>query len=214
MALDLAAINNVNMPKYCFTVLKQVLCHPELKSSAMKPHGLSTEEIKTLPVLPDNIKNIKCPLFVCYKTVPGEQLRGCIGTFSHETLHPLLINFALKSAFHDSRFLPIKLCELDQLQCTVSLLHNFNALPRGDCFSWTFNKHGVEIQFAMNQQQYSATYLPSVPPMVGTTHKEVISSLIRKAGYKGPIDQRLLDKCLVTTYESSDFSNTFKDIEL
>lgn len=42
----------------------------------------------------------------------GDELRGCIGTFSHEKIEKMLPQYALISAFEDSRFEPISLNEL------------------------------------------------------------------------------------------------------
>ena len=62
------------------------------------------------------------PLFVTWSvrsTRPGRasRLRGCIGNFEAMPLHDGLAEYALISAFRDSRFNKIEEWELDSLEC-------------------------------------------------------------------------------------------------
>ena len=57
--------------------------------------------------------------------IDGDDLRGCIGTFSHEKIEKVLPQYAMISAFEDSRFEPISSKELPRLNVAVSLLVNF-----------------------------------------------------------------------------------------
>ncbi len=72
-------------------------------------------------------------------------LRGCIGTFSKGNLKTNLGMYAMISAFQDSRFPPITLKEVPLLNCTVSLLQDFE--PIKDPFDWVVGKHGIQIKF-------------------------------------------------------------------
>lgn len=65
------------------------------------------------------------PLFVTWYTGREKRLRGCIGTFTPLPLHDGLKEYAITSAFRDSRFEPIGRDELSKLNCSVSLLTNF-----------------------------------------------------------------------------------------
>jgi uncharacterized protein (TIGR00296 family) len=76
----------------------------------------------------------------------GDELRGCIGTFTSEPLSKNLSQYALISALQDSRFPPITSQELSSLSVAVSLLVNFDkdALHPLD---WQVGKHGIIISF-------------------------------------------------------------------
>ncbi|XP_020085537.1 uncharacterized protein At2g38710-like isoform X3 [Ananas comosus] len=68
------------------------------------------------------------PLFVTWKkaTSGGEpRLRGCIGTLEGRRLINGFRDYALTSALKDRRFPPIQAKELPYLECTVSILTNY-----------------------------------------------------------------------------------------
>ncbi|KAF7811503.1 hypothetical protein G2W53_032479 [Senna tora] len=130
------------------------------------------------------------PLFVTWKKElnGGEpRLRGCIGTLEAHCLINGLRDYALTSALRDRRFPPIQAKELPYLECTVSLLTDYEAANH--YLDWEVGKHGIIIEF--NDPDYntrrSATYLPEVAANEGWQKIEAIDSLIRKAGYNGPI---------------------------
>ena len=67
-------------------------------------------------------KSCCSPLFVTWNTRssrPGRpsRLRGCIGTFEPQPLRDGLAEYALISAFRDSRFKRIEEWELENLEC-------------------------------------------------------------------------------------------------
>lgn len=59
------------------------------------------------------------PLFVTWniKQARDWRLRGCIGNFEPMPLHEGIAEYALISAFRDSRFRKIDQSELEKLQC-------------------------------------------------------------------------------------------------
>ena len=57
--------------KYCFDVLVAALNN------------------KPTPPFPETIPKVKTPLFVTWH-IDGDELRGCIGTFSHEKIEKVL----------------------------------------------------------------------------------------------------------------------------
>ncbi|KAE8646635.1 hypothetical protein Csa_004840 [Cucumis sativus] len=68
------------------------------------------------------------PLFVTWKKVVngGEpRLRGCIGTLEARCLINGFKDYALNSALRDRRFPPIQPKELPYLECTVSILVDY-----------------------------------------------------------------------------------------
>ena len=61
----------------------------------------------------------------------------------------------------DRRFSPIRLTDVERLQCGVSLLTNFE--DGQDYLDWEVGKHGIWIEFSLeNGQTTTATYLPEV----------------------------------------------------
>ncbi|XP_006819388.1 AMMECR1-like protein, partial [Saccoglossus kowalevskii] len=105
------------------------------------------------------------PLFVTWKasgpTNGDKRLRGCIGTFAAVHLHEGLRDYTISSALKDSRFQPISKDELPRLQCSVSLLTNFE--EANDHLDWEVGIHGIRIQFISEKgSKCTATYLPEV----------------------------------------------------
>ncbi|XP_052185046.1 uncharacterized protein At2g38710 isoform X2 [Diospyros lotus] len=140
------------------------------------------------------------PLFVTWKKAAngGEpRLRGCIGTLEARSLINGFRDYALTSALRDRRFPPIQAKELPYLECTVSILTNYE-----------IGKHGMIIEF--NDPDYntrrSATYLPEVAAHEGWTKTEAIDSLIRKAGYNGSITESIRKRIQLTRYQSTLFT--------
>lgn len=153
------------------------------------------------------------PLFVTWKkVVNGEpRLRGCIGTLEARCLINGFKDFALTSALRDRRFPPIQAKELPYLECTTSILANYeDALNYLD---WEVGKHGIIIEFTDpdNNTRCSATYLPEVAAHEGWTKNEAIESLIRKAGYNGAITDSLKKRIRLTRYQSTLFTMRYSD---
>ncbi|KAL6327917.1 hypothetical protein AAG906_027328 [Vitis piasezkii] len=108
------------------------------------------------------------PLFVTWKKVVngGEpRLRGCIGTLEARCLINGFKDYALTSALRDRRFPPIQAKELPYLECTVSILTDYETGL--NYLDWEIGKHGIIIEFTdpdYNTRR-SATYLPRWLPM-------------------------------------------------
>ncbi|KAM7467801.1 hypothetical protein LguiB_015363 [Lonicera macranthoides] len=179
------------------------------------------------------------PLFVTWKKVVngGEpRLRGCIGTLEARTLINGFKDYALTSALRDRRFPPILAKELPYLECTVSILTNYETAL--DYLDWEVGKHGIIIEFTdpdYNTRR-SATYLPEVAAHEGTHMRELpsdkgmtafpmrsiavsccwavieaIDSLMRKAGYNGMITEALRKRIKLTRYQSTLFTMHYSD---
>jgi uncharacterized protein (TIGR00296 family) len=154
------------------------------------------------------------PLFVTWKkTSNGSEprLRGCIGTLEARHIISGFREYALTSALRDRRFPPIQAKEIPYLECTVSVLTNYEvALHHLD---WEVGKHGLIIEFTdpdYNMRR-SATYLPDVPAHEGWTKIETIDSLMRKAGYNGVINESLRKKLRMTRYQSTLYTMHYAD---
>lgn len=185
---------NADMCAYCFDVLV---------------HHLEKKGDPKVPELPEE----KFPLFVTWKKQQSDEkeyvLRGCIGTFTPLSLAKGLKDYALTSALRDSRFPAMKRHELPYLECTVSLLTDFEDAANHE--DWTIGEHGITLEFEAMSRHYSATYLPSVAEEQGWNHNQTVDSLIRKAGYSGPISSALKRQLKVTRYRSSVYSMPHKE---
>ncbi|KAJ5073762.1 ammecr1 [Anaeramoeba ignava] len=152
-------------------------------------------------------KGVKCPLFVTWKIKKKEDyhLRGCIGTFQDMELKEGLESFAQKSAFSDWRFHPIEEKEIESLNCSVSLLVNFEQAK--NCLDWEVGKHGIRIKF----KGYSGTYLPEVATEQGWDKETSLRHLVQKAGYHGSFDNELMESIQLTRYQSSKIHSTYDE---
>ncbi|XP_057471297.1 LOW QUALITY PROTEIN: uncharacterized protein At2g38710-like [Actinidia eriantha] len=154
------------------------------------------------------------PLFVTWKKVvnSGEpRLRGCIGTLEARYLISGFRDYALTSALRDRRFPPIQAKELPSLECTVSILTNYETALH--YLDWEIGKHGIIIEFTDpdNNTRRSATYLPEVAAHEGWTKMETIDSLMRKAGYCGTITESLHKRIQLTRYQSTLFTMHYSE---
>ncbi|KAM0934516.1 putative AMMECR1 domain-containing protein [Dioscorea sansibarensis] len=146
------------------------------------------------------------PLFVTWKKAVngGEpRLRGCIGTLEARDIITGFRDYALTSALRDRRFPPIQAKEIPYLECTVSVLADYESGLH--YLDWEVGKHGLIIEFTdpdYNARR-SATYLPEVAAHEGWTKMEAIDSLMRKAGYNGLITESLRKRVRLTRYQST-----------
>ncbi|CAA7259476.1 unnamed protein product [Cyclocybe aegerita] len=207
-------------PEHCFYAFDTLYC--SLTKSKPIP-----------PTFPDE----KYPLFVTWNIENGDdwRLRGCIGNFEPMPLHEGLADYALISALRDHRFRKIERNELDRLQCSVSLLTEFE---QADSYlDWTIGVHGIYITFPhpsliqsssdtpsplpspsprstprlTSKQSFSATYLPDVIPEQGWDKVEAVDSAIHKAGWKGRITEDLRRSVKLQRYQSKVCSVTWDE---
>eukprot|EP01041_Mallomonas_annulata_P000567 gene567-1093_t len=163
------------------------------------------------PGLPSFDISTSCPMFVTLNSVsPNDRndvsLRGCIGTLSPKPLS-FLADFTHSSAFRDRRFEPLMEFEMANLEICVSLLVKYEDVEY--YLDWEVGLHGILIEFDHNRKKYSATYLPEVASSQQWTQQEAINSLIRKAGFTGPVTDELLLCLKVTRYQSSKASLSY-----
>mmetsp|Transcript_15059 Transcript_15059/g.42850 ORF Transcript_15059/g.42850 Transcript_15059/m.42850 type:complete len:216 (-) Transcript_15059:184-831(-) len=165
---------------------------------------------------PRDLPGGACALFVTWETrshgAAQPRLRGCIGTLEPRwPLGKAVHEYALTSALRDRRFSPIREQELAHLECTVSLLTAFEDLQHWQ--DWQVGRHGLIIDFTCPQTSAarSATYLPEVASREGWSKMECVDSLIRKAGYHGPIKEELRVSLRMTRYQSSPRTMSYRD---
>lgn len=203
-------------------------------------HAFNTLEcaLGSAPSLPATFADEKYPLFVTWtirssRQGRAPQLRGCIGTFDPLPLREGLAEYALISAFRDSRFRKITKGELPQLECGISLLTDFE--DAASYLDWTIGVHGIWLTFPhpsflspasespspfssssflpriTSKQTFSATYLPDVIPDQGWDKIETIDSAIRKAGWNGPITEELRRNVKLRRYQSRKCTVSWDD---
>lgn len=161
-----------------------------------------------------NFTNQPYPLFVTWWKIDQNKkksLRGCIGTFNTKiNLHTGLRDFAIKSAFKDSRFPPITLDEFSKLIVDVSLLFDFEK-ARG-YLDWTVGVHGIEIEFTNEKGSVvTATFLPEVASEQGWDRLQTIDKLIRKGGFKELITTELRQSIKLTRYRSQIIEMSYSE---
>ncbi|CBK23325.2 uncharacterized protein [Blastocystis hominis] len=151
----------------------------------------------------------KYGIFVTLKKVHKNRrdLRGCIGCLMPITLDNLK-KYALYSAFGDSRFEPLTLEEVPELECEVSLLHTFETAK--NALDWEVGKHGIMIDFEVDDREFHATFLPEVASEEGWDQKTTLRYLVRKAGCF-MFDDELLDSIQCTRYQTEKAYLLFQD---
>ncbi|KAG5654636.1 hypothetical protein H0H81_009884 [Sphagnurus paluster] len=203
--------SNVCLPEHCFHAFDALYC-------------ALTDATPIDPTFP----NDKCPLFVTWNTRssrPGRapRLRGCIGSFEALPLWDGVAEYALISAFRDSRFRKIDESELESLECHVSLLTDFE--DADSYLDWSVGTHGIYISFPhpsllptsespsplssspflprlTSKQTFTATYLPDVIPEQGWDKIDAVDSAINKAGWNGRITEDLRRSIKLRRYQS------------
>jgi AMME syndrome candidate gene 1 protein len=135
--------------------------------------------------------------------------------------------YAIKSAFHDTRFIPITLEELPNLSVSLSILSDCQQIH--DWHDWQIGVHGIRIHFTIENTHYSASYLPQVATQFSMrpscfyltsyvtldwTHQETLYSLIHKAGFK---DKKrypdILKAMVIEKYTTESASMQYKDYQ-
>ena len=159
------------------------------------------------PKFPEEFKNAEYPLFVTFKK--GEDLRGCIGTFTKGNLENVLNEFTKNAAFEDSRFRPIKLEEVPSLNVGISLLVNYQ--DRKDIYDWEVGKNGIIIEFEDDNGRYHrGTFLPEVATEQGWDKETTLRHLVLKARYFGDLKE-VEKKIKLRSYESIKIHMTYDE---
>lgn len=152
-----------------------------------------------MPTYPKGISDPKRALFVTWNIEASkddqqeklneeeEELRGCIGTFEPKLLSKILGEHAIISALEDDRFDPVTLEEVAKLSVTLSLLENFEEIS--DPLNWEVGKHGVEIEFEFDDEEFSSTFLPEIAKEEGWDQEETLRELVEKSGCPGDFEE-------------------------
>lgn len=108
----------------------------------------------------------------------NEKLRGCIGRFlSEEPLYKVVQQMALAAAFEDTRFSPVRINELNEIEIEISVLTPLKRIHSPDEFE--FGKQGIYMIKGRN----SGTFLPQVAAETNWSKEEFLGHCARdKAG--------------------------------
>ncbi|XP_068912684.1 AMMECR1-like protein isoform X1 [Tenebrio molitor] len=143
----------VALPEMCFFCFDVLYCHL---------YNLAPPKTPTF-------SNDAYPLFVTWKIGKDKRLRGCIGTFNAMNLQSGLREYAVTSAFKDSRFSPVTREEFPKLSVSVSILRHFE--DGDDYLDWEVGVHGIRIEFINEKgNKRTATYLPEVASEQGNSN--------------------------------------------
>lgn len=184
----------VALPEMCFFCFDVLYCHLYNLDPPKTP----------------SFSNDAYPLFVTWKIGKDKRLRGCIGTFNAMNLQSGLREYAITSAFKDSRFNPITRDEFTKLSVSVSILRHFE--DGNDYLDWEVGVHGIRIEFVNEKgNKRTATYLPEVATEQGWDQVQTIDSLLRKGGYKAAISNELRRSIKLTRYQSEKITVTYQD---
>jgi len=188
---------------------KAKIIHPEMAYYCFDV--ICSQLHRTNPLKTPQFTNDEYPLFVTWKIGKDKRLRGCIGTFSAMNLHAGLKEYAMTSAFKDTRFNPITADELSKLYVTVSILRHFE--EASDHLDWVIGVHGIRIEFHVenSRSRRSATYLPEVASEQGWDHIQAIDSLLQKGGFKGVVTPEVRHSIKVVRYQSEKVSVSWQD---
>jgi uncharacterized protein (TIGR00296 family) len=201
----------------CFdTLLDKLQKNNSTNNKANHVNGFSGNKVTT-----NNADVVSCPLFVTWEMYHRKhqrwELRGCIGSLSPvPSVQTGIPHYAVTAALHDTRFRPITIAEIPYLRVSVSLLIQYESCHH--VYDWIVGQHGITITWysqdtpkknSSPSQKYSATYLPEVAQQQQWTQLQTIESLIRKAGYTGPITTALLQQIQCTRYQSSKYTLEF-----
>jgi uncharacterized protein (TIGR00296 family) len=183
---------------------KQLCVHAfDILRGALK---ISDEE----PIFPEKFRGTEYPLFVTWLKGKEKNLRGCIGTFSKDSLEKNLPLYSFIAAFKDSRFPPISSKEVKDLSVGVSLLVNFEDAENSK--DWQVGKHGITIDFKTGGKEFHATFLPEVAGDRDWDHETTLEHLVQKAGYYGELSE-IINEIKCQRYQSVKANLTYEEYE-
>jgi AmmeMemoRadiSam system protein A len=137
---------------------------------------LKNKEIK----VSDSIKKKYSKKGACFVTLTiGGELRGCIGSLeAYQELWKDVLQNSINAGFHDPRFNPISLNELDKIKIEISILTPSKRLGIGkEVYKKIDNKMGIVLRKGLR----GATFLPQVWEQLPSKN-EFLEHLSQKAG--------------------------------
>ncbi len=157
------------------------------------PEGKKRKQEKIIP----EALRAKCGAFVSLYV--GNQLRGCIGTFSEdEPLYKNIKKMTHSAATLDTRFSPIKAEEIGQLRIEISVLSP--RVPIGGPEEIEIGRHGIYMELGSNR----GTLLPQVALAQHWTVEDFLGNC---AQHKAGLDWDGWKSARLFTYEAIVFDS-------
>ncbi len=128
----------------------------------------------------------------------NNNLRGCIGRMTSDLpLYKTIDKVAKESAFHDSRFSPLREDELPNIIIEISVLSPFEKISYENII---IGKHGLLLKYGYQ----SGVFLPQVPVEQKWSKEEYIEHLFQKAGI--PFTELTIEKAELFGFTATVFS--------
>jgi AmmeMemoRadiSam system protein B/AmmeMemoRadiSam system protein A len=168
----------------------------------LNPHAAGKVSEALAAVSQERSFKSSCGTFVTLKK--NGRLRGCIGnlTAKENVLDGVRRN-AIKAAFHDPRFPPLKAAELEQVKIEVSVLTPPQPLTYEDSADLLAKLIIKRDGLIIRKGRAGATFLPQVWEQLPRP-EEFLGNLCRKAGL--PVDTWRYTKLDVWTYKTQSFN--------
>ena len=163
---------------------------------------VSTEVYDSIKKSTSPLYQEKRGLFVTLKIRDGENslsLRGCIGNLvGIAPVAESVASLAREAAFHDPRFLPVRLDELSDLVIEISLLTSPKRIS-------SYEQIRIGIDGVILSKEYNrAVFLPQVAPEQGWNREEMLEHLSMKAGLSP--SAWMDDRCELEVFQAEVFS--------
>jgi AmmeMemoRadiSam system protein A len=181
------------------------------RKTIMEKLGILTGAVKRAMLeesLQDPVFQLRQGVFV---TLHREgQLRGCIGSLvSSVSIADGVRANALNAAFHDFRFSPLKVAELDKIDVEVSILSEPQLLPYAGSADLLAGLRPDLDGVIIKKGGLSATFLPQVWKQLPEP-EDFLSHLCRKAGL--PADEWRRGELEVRTYQVQYFAEEGRNL--
>ncbi|MFH1846160.1 MAG: AmmeMemoRadiSam system protein B [Candidatus Omnitrophota bacterium] len=162
-------------------------------------HYLKTGEKLVVDVKDDVLKQDMGAFVTLHK---DGQLRGCIGHMvATEPLYLTVRDMAIAAAVNDTRFSPVTLEELSDIDLEISVLSPMEKIADPDIIE--MGKHGVMVRMGWR----SGVYLPQVADETGWNRDQFMGSLcVHKAGI--PADSWKTGACEIYVFTAEVFGET------
>ena len=142
-------------------------------------------------------QKLKLPIGAFVTLYKNGDLRGCIGRFEpDQPLYSVVVDMAIASALHDTRFNKVSVDELQEIKIEISILTPRKKINSID--EIVIGKHGIYVK----KGSKNGTYLPHVATQMGWNVEEFIKHCaIEKAG----INSNEINDIEIFTYEAIVF---------
>ncbi len=156
--------------------------------------------------LSDRLRMERGVFTTIYRVDSGEkELRGCIGyPMPIKPLYRAVMDTAIEAAFHDPRFKPLEMGEMDSCIFEVSVLTPLEKIEYKSPLELpkkiVVGRDGLVLKYGL----YSGLLLPQVPVEYGWSAEEYLIHLSMKAGL--PPDGYLYDGVEIYRFEAQIFT--------